>query len=162
MTLKIRREDVNFEAGQAVARWDDSKGNRDELIFMQRRCSSSCGQCGKVSAIDLSNRKSHAGLIATSFVAMLYHWLRIRTTRISRAFVNWGSIRVCCGHGVRNPAGRPQDHQVFPKANSMPRHAVVSQEFQSARAFSNDHDVRRPETVGKGWSPSKTIAAGTT
>ena len=32
--LNIRRDDVNFETGQVVARWDDSKGKRDELIFV--------------------------------------------------------------------------------------------------------------------------------
>lgn len=32
--LNIRRDDVNFETQQVVARWDDSKGKRDELIFL--------------------------------------------------------------------------------------------------------------------------------
>jgi len=32
--LNIRRDDVNFESGQIVARWDDSKGKRDELIYV--------------------------------------------------------------------------------------------------------------------------------
>ncbi len=32
--LNIRRDDVNFDTGQIVARWDDSKGKRDELIFV--------------------------------------------------------------------------------------------------------------------------------
>lgn len=32
--LNIRRDDVDFETGQVVARWDDSKGKRDELIFV--------------------------------------------------------------------------------------------------------------------------------
>lgn len=32
--LSIRRDDVNFESGQIIARWDDSKGKRDESIFV--------------------------------------------------------------------------------------------------------------------------------
>lgn len=32
--LSIRRGDVDFETGQVTARWDDSKGKRDELIFV--------------------------------------------------------------------------------------------------------------------------------
>ncbi|MEO1996452.1 MAG: tyrosine-type recombinase/integrase, partial [Planctomycetaceae bacterium] len=32
--LNVRRDDVNFETGQVIARWDDSKGKRDELIFI--------------------------------------------------------------------------------------------------------------------------------
>jgi integrase len=32
--LNIRRDDVDFESGQVRSRWDDSKGKRDELIFL--------------------------------------------------------------------------------------------------------------------------------
>lgn len=32
--LNIRRDDVNFETGRVVARWDDSKGKRDELVHV--------------------------------------------------------------------------------------------------------------------------------
>lgn len=32
--LNLRRNDVNFETGQVTARWDDSKGKRDELIYV--------------------------------------------------------------------------------------------------------------------------------
>lgn len=32
--LSIRRDDVDFESGQVIARWDDSKGKRDESIFV--------------------------------------------------------------------------------------------------------------------------------
>jgi integrase len=32
--LNIRRDDVDYETGQVVARWDDSKGKRDEMIFV--------------------------------------------------------------------------------------------------------------------------------
>lgn len=32
--LSVRRDDVNFETCQVVARWDDSKGKRDESIFI--------------------------------------------------------------------------------------------------------------------------------
>jgi integrase len=32
--LNIRRDDVDFETGQVVSRWDDSKGKRDELIHV--------------------------------------------------------------------------------------------------------------------------------
>jgi integrase len=32
--LNIRRDDVNFGTGQVIARWDDSKDKRDELIYV--------------------------------------------------------------------------------------------------------------------------------
>jgi integrase len=32
--LNIRRDDVDFEASQAISRWDDAKGKRDELIHV--------------------------------------------------------------------------------------------------------------------------------
>lgn len=32
--LSIRRDDVNFETNQVIARWDDSKSKRDESIFV--------------------------------------------------------------------------------------------------------------------------------